>query len=503
MRAMGFMEMLMILLTGGAPGNDLLDMVQTQGYWDQAGVPVTVQAVSAELKDAKVGDISALVTDYLKGDPGKSQAAAASIRAKGIGAIAQLEKAIKTVEPDQAGMIQGLITQIYSRPKARAVRRLMAIRTLGELKKTDALATLKRLLKSKELFEAEYAQAAIASIEGKKFVRPAPDDKALARDVAMLPAGCGLVAQAKMDPGKPMDIAKALKGAEGMPGGGDPQATIKQLTNMLVIAAESVGNCRLDAITFGLSKEISSKGGFVVIVARGKYDAKAIKAQLAEAKRTKTETIDGVQVIYADREFAFIAASNDSLVIVGGPTRDANVIPVAEMVAAVKTGKGKFDPDSKIGKLIKTVDRKGPLWAAARMSDSYREAPVLVPFDTITASTKKTGQTQTVTVTGRGSDAEKIAAAATELQNGIRKSRDQLARQAAGMPFLKPMAEMLGGIKVQAKGATATMTLSTRASTLLPVILMGWTGADSAPMPPDAREIDPATIEKTAPADDF
>ncbi len=32
MMAMGFMEVLIILIGGGAPGNDLLDIIQTKAY---------------------------------------------------------------------------------------------------------------------------------------------------------------------------------------------------------------------------------------------------------------------------------------------------------------------------------------------------------------------------------------------------------------------------------------------------------------------------------------
>jgi len=506
MMAMGFMEMLMILLGGGATGNDLLDMIQTKAYWDQAGVTITTKAMSDELKDTKAGNISALIADLVGDDSGASQAAAARIRAKGAGVIPQLEKAIKKVNSDKAGVIQDLIGQLYTTPKARAVRRLMAIRALGEMKKTDALATLNTLLKSKEQFEAEYARAAIAMIEGKKFTRPSPTAKDLEGDLWLLPAGCGLVAQVRMDPGKPMDIAKALKDVKKMPGGQNADAAIKMLTSMLVMGAERAGNVRLDAITFGLSKEVSNRAGFVVVILRGKYDAKAMRSVLGEMKRVKTETIDGVEVIRPDREFAFIAISNDRAVIVGGPNRDGATIPVAEMIAAVKTGKGKLASDGEMAKLVKTVNRKGNLWAAAKMSGTYREASILAPFDTITASSRKVKDGRTIEIVGIGSDAEKVAAAVTEVQNGIQEGRREMTKMAERTPMFKQMADLLAGIKVQAKDTTATMTVNAKSSLMMPMMLMTFGAGMSRQVEgeiPGEVQIDPAPGQPGPKPDDF
>jgi len=125
--------MMLMTLVGGGGGNDLVDYLDTNSYWAQQSVEVTVPEMKAQLAPADA-----------KGDP---------------------------------------------------VRRLMAIRTLGELKKKGAIATLQPLLKSKTLFEAEYAAAAIAAIEGKKFKRPGLSAKERMKDVYLLPAGCGEVGQ--------------------------------------------------------------------------------------------------------------------------------------------------------------------------------------------------------------------------------------------------------------------------------------------------------------------
>src|SRR5437764_8476301 len=111
MMVMSYAGMLMMLLGGGA--NDLLDLVHTDSYWKAKQVTVSVEQ---------------LITDANSKAP---------------------------VNPDAAA------------PQAAGVRRLMAIRTLGELKKAEALTMLQSLVDSKEPFVADYAKAAIAAIEGK------------------------------------------------------------------------------------------------------------------------------------------------------------------------------------------------------------------------------------------------------------------------------------------------------------------------------------------------
>src|SRR4051812_1355960 len=97
------------MLLGGGSGNELLDIIPTDAYWKAKEVEVTATNILIELNSIKADDTS----------------------------------------------------------KASAVRRLMAIRTLGELKSADAVPSLKSQLESKEMFIAAYAQRALNAIEGK------------------------------------------------------------------------------------------------------------------------------------------------------------------------------------------------------------------------------------------------------------------------------------------------------------------------------------------------
>ena len=54
------MALLLVLLSGGT-GNDLLDYIHTQAYWNTKGVEVTVANMAKELRNAPGGDAMKLV----------------------------------------------------------------------------------------------------------------------------------------------------------------------------------------------------------------------------------------------------------------------------------------------------------------------------------------------------------------------------------------------------------------------------------------------------------
>jgi len=202
--AMGFgmMEMLMLLLSGGGWGNDLLDYLPTSAYWRAKGVEVSVERMTAELAVAEPADLAQLIRDLGADRHATREAASAKLRALGPVAIPALKKAAESDDPEVRTRAKELLEGLSGGAQANAIRRLMAIRTLGELKKPEALAALRPLLEAKEPFVADYAARAIATIEGRAHERAAASREMLWRDLCLLPANCGIVAQLRMPGGQ-------------------------------------------------------------------------------------------------------------------------------------------------------------------------------------------------------------------------------------------------------------------------------------------------------------
>jgi len=384
--------MMLVLLVGG--GNDLLDYLPAKHYWQAKSVTVTTENLLAELK------------------------------------------------ADQ-------------KDKATAVRRLMAIRTLGEQKDPNALPALKKLLDSKELFEDEYARRAVAAIEGKESKPTGPTDKEMQSDLWLLPANCGVVVQARFQPGKPASSDDLVKTLGTMMPEGKAEETLAEVTKALISLAEKIGNVRLLGATIGVADNVGSKSGFVVVLFRGLYDKEAVRAALLEEKG-KPEVFGDSEVLVMGRDTAMILPSKDQLVLLVGPARDQ--LPIGDMLNAVKTGKGKLTENEEMAKLVKSVDMSGPLWGAALIGQAYRVDTVINPFDTATLASKQNQDGLELTLTARGSDPNGVQQAVSEFNGHIAKAIQEVTREVERMPAQKPMAELLRSINAKVEGSKAVVT---------------------------------------------
>ncbi len=423
--AMSFFSLLLLTVSSGQY-NDLLDLLQTRAYWANQGVTLSAQSMEAELA------------------PGKDPA-----------------------------------TKPRSGPKAAAVRRLMAIRALGELKSATSLPALRALAGSKALFEADYAAAAIAAIEGKPYTRPKGAAKELQKDVWMLPAECATVGQIKMLPGKPVDYDAILKEFAAMSGGEMPGKALDQLTGQLVMVAEYAGNFRIDGLTIGLPGEIGPNSGYVVLIARGKYDSAHLKKMILEAggPRCESKTVDGVEVVSPDRSVAIVLPSDDCLVFMTGPRAEA--LPVAAMAAAIKAGRGTLAPESEMGKLIGSLDASAPLWAAMKVSEGYRKAPPLAPFDTMTLVGTHDKDALAIKLVARGADAAKIASTISEFNIQLQDAREAVKQQGQ---IPKAIGDFLGSVTVTSEANTATVTARLKGGSVA-MALLPWFALRPSPRP--------------------
>lgn len=417
--------LIIMMMAGGGPiaGDDLLGFVDTQAYWGQKSVEVTIPAMSGELKSDVKGN---------------------------------------------------------AKTPAASVRRLMAIRTLGELRKAEATAALTPLLKSKEPFVADYAARAIAAIGNKKWTRTGVTKAMRLKDLGLLPNSCGIVSQTTLLFDQTQDLDEILKAA-ALAGGMTKEQVLRQMTTMVLQVAEKVGNIRLDSVTVGVARDVGNRTGFVVAAGRGLYDAKAVANALAPMVR-ETAEIEGMKVFLPVPNMAMMLPDNSRIVFVVGPKREA--LPLREVISALKVDKTGLQSTPEMAKLLKSVDMTADLWAVAEMSDTYRQAPPLAPLKWITLTGKQAKGAMNLTLLAEATDAQALSATVMIVeqgrQEGIREMQKALERQADMAPMIKPILELLQSVKVVRNGAkatlTATMTGGTSAAALMPVVFS--TGAE-------------------------
>lgn len=453
MSSIGFLELLILLLTGGS-GNDVLDFLESKSYWRTKKVEVTVAAMVKELEARPVADVGPLIKALGAEDFDAREDAARKLLTVGPDALPQLKKAAVSQDPEVSSRAKGLITQLSRSSMARSVRRLMAIRTLGELKDQTALSALKPLLASGEFFEADYAKQAIAAIKGMPFSRKRVDPKLLLQDLRCLPKACGVLARFEMQPGAPLDLTKVLAEAEGLPPGVDKEKALERLQQTLITFVEQVGNIRLEGITLGVSEEVGRRAGFFTMVARGRYDRDAARVAL-KGMKLPTAMIVGQEAFSLDREGHLLLPSSNHIALIMGDRRQK--LPTEAFAAALKTPPTDMGISKGLAKLLDGVDQNTPLWAIATMSDSYRQAPLLAPFDSVTLQGKQEKDSFALDLRAIGQDAEKIAGAVKMFNEGLQKALTHFESNPQGK-MLKPVGEFLRSLEAKQEGQEVRLT---------------------------------------------
>lgn len=455
MAGMSMFSLLFALLSGGA--NDLLDFVSTDAYWQAKGTVVTVDQLTAELKTPAAADVSEFIKAMGSGNFQAREEATKKIIAVGPAAIPALEKASDDPDAEIANRARSLVQQIKLNQKAGGVRKLMAIRTLGEQKKTEGLPALKALLDSKEMFVAEYAARSIALIEGKPApARPVARDEIKA-DLSLLPAKCGIVAQSLFASDRVILFNDIMKSIPPQPGE-DRKAMLEAMAKNVIEIADQIGNVRLESFTIGVADVVGDKDGFVVAIAHGEYDSKAV-ANYVRKMIPNTENVEGYDVVAPDDHSAFAFISDNRAIAFTGASKDK--LPIKEVLANTRAktpAPNALLAGADFAPFIAKLDDKVRAWAVCKVSDSYRQAPFIQPFDTMTLLTTQNKDGVDIRIAGEGKDAASVKGAVDMVNKGLNEARGQLPQMAQQIPMLKPVNDFVQAVKCAADGKTASLT---------------------------------------------
>ncbi len=485
--------LLMFVLGGG--GGDLLDYVPTETYWRDQNVAFTVESLVAELKTPPPADASAAIADLEAADPKVRQAAADKILKLGPGAIAQVHEAETSPSAEIAPRAHSLMPQLTAMRTRFGVRRLMAIRALGELKNPQAVVALQPFLESKVRFESDYATRAIAAINGSPTTAPTSAPAILpatapavaaatSRDVWLLPAACRAVGQISPRGRRPValrrDAPRLLVRSNQ-----DPQVVIHDMATMALSVAEQIGNVRLATLTVGISGHISDKTGFAVAIASGDYDAQAVIA-VARAAKIPSRTVNGMDVFQPDGETAFFLTDDHQLVLLASPGGEQ--YPLEEMIAAVRKKEGGLRAVPEMSKLIESIDTSQPVWAVTQVTDSYRSAPLLRWLDSVTMVGKPTADGLRLTAHGEAKDADAAKGAARDATGLALGAVAEMKLLEPIVPAMKAAGETFATVHCDADGKTVTATAEAKDSpTLLYMLpLFATFGTHDEIIPPPA-----------------
>lgn len=523
----------------GTGGQEALDLVDTQAYWQIKGVEIKAESMMAELAEADAGgqknaeaakepavDYDALVQQLGSEEYTERESAQQKLEAAGNEALAALEKGAGSEDPEISVRSRRAIEVIRrpadqrqfgqvrpDGPQVAAVRRLMAIRTIGEMKYKEALPLLAKLTESKTPFEADYARRAIAAIKGELHEGPAPvDAKLLAADVAAMPANALGVMQQRMRPGR-LNLREqmAMFADMGMP---DPEEMLLKAMREIIYGVEQVGNLRLEAVTAAMCSNGELETDMLGLASlRGQFNLDNIRA-LAKRENLKIEKINEVDVVWLgdDGEARLALVSDKQLVFIGHD--DAQPAPpLVEILAALVGGKpGGIEKNEAMTGLLKTVDQKKRTWAALLLTKEMRGVPVLAAINraTLELDAGPEGKGMSGILKARGEDDEQVAQAGrlaeAAWQSAMMQLNMQLNELKAQQPKLAAMIQKATSsvkFKIEPGLVTVTAEMDEFQPMKMMGVMMGMFMARAVPVQPiERREVmvaprplDPQVVE--------
>ena len=475
---------LVTFLLGGGASRDLLDYVPVEAYWEAKKVVVTPDVLLAELQPPPAaGDLGDLVGQLDAADAATRDAAAAKIRALGAAAVPTLQKEADSDDIGVARRARSLISEINAATKPARVRRLMAIRTLGERKERRALDLLKPLADSKEPFVAAYARRAAAQIDGKSGDAADAGAGAAAAgsvrdDLWLLPANCAAVGQFEPRPGMSQRFDEAIEPMHVLPA--QKKDRLDALTESVLELADKVGNVRIDGVTLGVSDDFGMTSGFVVAIVRGQFDRAAV-AERVRQEGSPSGNVDGFDVFkMEDGGGALFFPSDNLAVYLFGP--DAEKLPVREMIAAARAGKGGLATADGMRELLKLAQTDQPLWAAARVTPAYKQFPIAAGFDRAVLVGRQTGSTFKLEGSAEGTDPKQADISVHEMKRYLKEYIDAMHNMAPVMPPLQRVMHFLESVKADLNGAKLTATATFEGPVTRLVVFMNYPYATAKPV---------------------
>ncbi len=381
----------------GPGGNELLDYVPSQPYWKLKNVIPTADNIAAELMAIKAGDTS----------------------------------------------------------KAAQVRKLMALRSLGEMQNASVIPMLQPFADSTEPFVADYARRAIAMAKHEKVpARAALPPPQLANELGLLPVHCSTIVQLS-ERGDVSADPNTLLAQFPLEPGQDRVALADAFTMRLVDLAERVGNVRVDAITFGLSDDVSPISGYFVASIRGAFDADAMRGAMQTIAGDPRDC-DGLPVYHFGPAAAVFVVDSSRLVLISGMHRE--LLPLSEIAGYVKAHQTSHVTTQALLRMLKTVDMTSPMWGICQVSPAYQQSTFLTDIEALRLTALKDGRGLTLELRARGRTADAAQHAMNAFLDDVTHLQAKLHIASLNSAFVDPLERLMATVRGERNDLVDTLT---------------------------------------------
>ena len=490
-----FLVALIILLNGAR--TDLLDVLSTRAYWQAKQVTVTLEQLERDAgPDERIEAIDALVDDLGAAEFKTRVRAKEKLAGMGPSILPQLQGALTSKNPEVRAVAGEISRQFESKAKERTVRRLMAIRTLGERREKEALPLLRSMEESKEMFVGEYAQRAVAQIEGRPWESP-DRSGVIKNDYLLLPQHTGIVGQTTGLTTVPVTLERLYGLMPGVAavGGGMPsqEDAVRKATAAMLPLLERIGNVRIDGLTAALSDDAGETTGWELTIIRGQFDANALLGAARQLSHpadgvVKYGSEHGIPIVQTDVDTHVMFPSDQMVILVMADEESDRFARMLAMVYALETGHGSITRDRELNKLIGKVETTSQLWLAGTFNAEERKVKVLAGVDSFTLMGVRKKDSLALTLRTEGADAEALKGSVEEMNADIQMVQQVMPQVATLAPIAEFVRSVHGAVEGSGKQATATAEVKAGVTAavlanVLPELDLGMKGPDQQQAP--------------------
>jgi HEAT repeat protein len=408
------MSLILLMLSGGAldnvlqaPPGDLASLLARKQVLEALQAPtdedtLIALAAAGQVEAPGMAALRKAVADLGAEDFRARKAAKDTLSKAGVAARELLQAATQSDDPEVRLTAQGLLRAIAGKIQADAksgdadyLKRLFAIRALGEMKSQKAVPGLKAAANDTDPTIRDAALSALAAVEGKP--APRPDAQKLLTSMAVrLPQNLSFVAMLDMTSGsKPITLAKVAEmltaAAAKLPAQPNmPAAEVQQmLTQMLPQSRKGLqqiigktGNMRVDAVTVIMPTQwnLAGKGRenpdvYIAGIFQGLCSPERLAAALA--KGMKKRALPGGQTVLYDRsDFAVCILDENTVVWASGPDRECRYMD--KIVAQLQPTALRHPPFPLAATALALMKPEGTRLAVATLPDKLF-APAFLP----------------------------------------------------------------------------------------------------------------------------
>jgi hypothetical protein len=174
-------------------------------------------------------------------------------------------------------------------------------------------------------------------------------------------------------------------------------------------------------------------------------------------------------------------------------------LPLKEMAAAVKAGKGGLDNADDLRDLLKSADTKQAIWAVAHTTPEIRQFPGFAGIETLSLVGRQDGPVFQFELRAKGADARKLEGSVQELNRHLKSAREWFDANAPVMQPLLPVRDFLRSITPKVEGTDLSATATYKGPVTETLVFLEFPYATAQPVGDDGKPVEP---RPAAPADD-